>query len=167
MEEFIELYKVNKSYGNHKVLNDFTLSIKKGEFVSIVGKSGEGKTTLLNIIGCIEPFDSGELYIHGIKNPSITKASGMKLLREEISFLFQNFALIDECTVGQNLELALKYVKQEKKRKEERKEEVLEKVGLKGYLDRKVYELSGGEQQRVAIARVMLKPTTVLLADVN
>lgn len=103
--------------------------------------------------------------MQGIKNPAVDKASGIRLLRSEVSFLFQNFALIDECSVDKNLDLALKYVKQDRARKEKQKEDVLEKVGLIGYQNRPVYELSGGEQQRVAIARVMLKPTSILLAD--
>lgn len=165
MEKQIELNHIVKAYGARKIFQDLNISIEKGELVAIVGKSGEGKTTLLNIIGGIEPFDSGELIVQGIKNPAVDKASGIRLLRSEVSFLFQNFALIDECSVDKNLDLALKYVKQDRARKEKQKEDVLEKVGLIGYRNRPVYELSGGEQQRVAIARVMLKPTSILLAD--
>lgn len=165
MEKQIELNHIVKAYGARKIFQDLNISIEKGELVAIVGKSGEGKTTLLNIIGGIEPFDSGELIVQGIKNSAVDKASGIRLLRSEVSFLFQNFALIDECSVDKNLDLALKYVKQDRARKEKQKEDVLEKVGLIGYRNRPVYELSGGEQQRVAIARVMLKPTSILLAD--
>lgn len=160
----IELKGVTKSY-NKKILDNFNMSINENEFVAIVGESGKGKSTLLNIVGLLENGDSGEIIIDGESNiePNSSKAS--KILRYKINYLFQNFALIDEETVMKNLMLALKYVSINKMDKVNRIKEALDKVGLSGYEDKKVFELSGGEQQRVAIARCILKPSKIILAD--
>lgn len=160
----IELKGVTKSY-NKKILDNFNISINEKEFVAIVGESGKGKSTLLNIVGLLENVDSGEIIIDGESNiePNSSKAS--KILRYKINYLFQNFALIDEETVMKNHMLALKYVSINKVDKVNRIKEALDKVGLSGYEDKKVFELSGGEQQRVAIARCILKPSKIILAD--
>ena len=160
----IELKGVTKSY-NKKILDNFNMSINENEFVAIVGESGKGKSTLLNIVGLLENVDSGEIIIDGESNiePNSSKAS--KILRYKINYLFQNFALIDEETVMKNLMLALKYVSINKVDKVNRIKEALDKVGLSGYKDKKVFELSGGEQQRVAIARCILKQSKIILAD--
>lgn len=160
----IELKGVTKSY-NKKILDNFNMSINENEFVAIVGESGKGKSTLLNIVGLLENGDSGEIIIDGESNiePNSSKAS--KILRYKINYLFQNFALIDEETVMKNLMLALKYVSINNMDKVNRIKEALDKVGLSGYEDKKVFELSGGEQQRVAIARCILKPSKIILAD--
>ncbi|WP_333861968.1 ABC transporter ATP-binding protein [Clostridium sp.] len=163
--DIIKLQDINKSYGNKKVLVDLSLSISKGEFVAITGDSGKGKSTLLNIIGLLENIDSGSLLIDGEENIKINSAKAMKVIREKISYLFQNFALVDEDTVNYNLNLALKYIKISKNEKKERIKNALIGVGLEGYGKRKIYELSGGEQQRVSIARTMLKPSKIVLAD--
>lgn len=161
----VKLERVSKSYGRNKVLENISLDIKKGEMVAIVGNSGKGKSTLLNIIGLIEDFDSGLLTIDSEVSIRINSLKATKLLREKISYLFQNFALIDNETVEDNLILALKYVKLSKGDKKDKIKEALKNVDLSGYEKRKIYELSGGEQQRVAIARIMLKPCEIILAD--
>lgn len=117
--DIIKLQDINKSYGNKKVLVDLSLSISKGEFVAITGDSGKGKSTLLNIIGLLENIDSGSLLIDGEENIKINSAKAMKVIREKISYLFQNFALVDEDTVNYNLNLALKYIKISKNEKKE------------------------------------------------
>lgn len=154
----IELKNINKFYGDHKILSDFSLSIDKGEMVAITGPSGYGKSTILNIIGLLENFDSGEYIIDNKKNIRANSRKAIKILREDINYLFQNFALIDEETVDYNLKLALRYVKASNVDKEKLIKNALKDVGLQDYLNRKIYELSGGEQQRVAIARCILKP---------
>ncbi len=133
--------------------------------LAISGESGCGKTTLLNIIGLLEPFDAGEVVIKGHSNIKPNSRMATKMLRETISYLFQNFALVDDETVAYNLLLALKYMKLRARDKMERIRQALEAVGLKGYEKQKVFSLSGGEQQRVAIARSMLKPGEIVLAD--
>ena len=160
----IKLENVSKSYSK-SILKNISLEIKQGEFVAIVGESGKGKSTLLNIIGLLEKADSGKVFIDGECNIEPNSSKAAKVLRYKINYLFQNFALIDEKNVYKNLMLSLQYVKANKKRKIQMIDSVLSKVGLEGYGNRKVFELSGGEQLRVAIARCMLKPCKIVLAD--
>ncbi len=161
----IELCNISKSYGSKKILDNISININEGEFVAITGESGKGKSTILNIIGLLEIFDSGKLTIDNETNLVPNSIKSRKMLREKISYLFQNFALVDQETVLYNLLLVLKYVKQNKNYKLKIIKESLSKVGLDGYEKRKIYELSGGEQQRVAIARILLKPSKIVLAD--
>ncbi|GFZ34303.1 bacteriocin ABC transporter ATP-binding protein [Clostridium zeae] len=163
--DIIKLEGINKIYGKKKVLENLSLTIKEGEFVAITGESGRGKTTVLNLIGLLEAPDSGNVIIDNISAIKPNTRKSMGILREQISYLFQNFALIDEETVSYNLNLALRYVKASKKEKTKKIEEALQIVGLTGYEKRRIYELSGGEQQRVAIARIILKPSKIILAD--
>ncbi|KOC46747.1 ABC transporter ATP-binding protein [Clostridium botulinum] len=165
MSEIIKLVNVKKKFGSHAIFENLNLNVEENDFVAIVGKSGKGKTTLLNMIGCIEPITSGEINVCGIKNPNINKKSGSQLLRNKISFLFQNYALVDDETVNFNLDIALRFTKGSKSEKDTLKKDALKMVGLSGYESRKVYELSGGEQQRIAIARAILKPSNLVLAD--
>lgn len=161
----VELNNVTKRFGNKKILDKFSLKINEGEVVAITGSSGKGKTTILNIIGLLEQFEEGELIIDGESHIKVNSSKATRFLREKISYLFQNFALIDDKTVLYNLNLALNYVKATKKEKQQLINNALEKVGLAGYEKSKIFELSGGEQQRVAIARIMLKPCKIVLAD--
>ena len=160
----IMLENVSKSY-NKKVLDNISIDIKEGELVAITGESGRGKSTLLNIIGLLEYPDEGKLIIDGEVNVKPSSMKANKILRNKISYLFQNFALIDEESVYFNLMLSLKYNSCSKSEKKEKIKNALNKVGLENYEKRKIYELSGGEQQRVAIARVILKPSKIILAD--
>ena len=139
----------------------FRSKINKGEFISIVGESGSGKTTLLNIIGLLEKQTSGDIVVMGIKNPTSKELT--KLQREFYGYVFQNYALIEEDSVQTNLKLALKYNKVIDKQAEINR--ALKLVGLEGYNKKKVFELSGGEQQRLALARIMLKKCEIILAD--
>lgn len=165
MNNICELIDVNKSYADHVVLDKVNLSICEGEMVAITGKSGSGKTSLLNIVGLLEKPDGGEVKLFAEKIPRIGSAKANKLLRTRLSYLFQNYALIDNATVDYNLEIPLIYANKSKREKQELKIEALRKVGLSVSLKQKVYELSGGEQQRVAIARIILKPCDLILAD--
>lgn len=161
----IELNNITKKYGSKKLFDNFSLKINKNELVALTGPSGKGKTTILNMIGLLETFDEGELLIDGQKNIKVNSSKATKILREKIGYLFQNCALVDDETVYYNLDLALKYVKNNRKEKNELIKKALNDVGLEGFERRKIYELSGGEQQRVAIARIILKPCKVILAD--
>ncbi|MGL4572680.1 MAG: ABC transporter ATP-binding protein [Clostridium sp.] len=161
----IQISNMSKYFGDREIFRDFSLNIERGEILAITGKSGCGKSTLLNIIGLIEDFDEGILTIDNISNIRVNSSLSNKLLREKISYLFQNFALVDEETVRYNLELALKYNSKGKKDKKEKIENALKFVGLEGYEENYIYELSGGEQQRIAIGRAMLKPSEIILAD--
>ncbi|SHI27043.1 ABC transporter ATP-binding protein [Desulfosporosinus lacus] len=161
----IELNNVSKTYGNKIVLDKFSLQINEGDFIAIMGPSGSGKSTLLNIIGLLEKVDAGNVIIDGAINIHTNSSKSTRILREKIAYLFQNFALIDEETVQYNLNLALKYFHGTKKDRLVQLKKTLNFVGLEGYEKRKIYELSGGEQQRVSIARLMLKPSKIILAD--
>ncbi len=154
----VEIRNLYKSFGEHIVFKDFSLTIKDNEFVAIMGKTGAGKTTILNMIGSLEPFDSGKIIVDGI---DISKKKNQRdYLRRTVGFLFQNLALIDKKSVRQNLKIIKK-----KYRTSISDEKALELVGLRDKQKRKVYTLSGGEQQRVAIARLMIKNCKLILAD--
>ena len=154
----IELKNICKAFGNQQLYKDFSLTIETGEFVVLSGKSGCGKTTLLNIIGGLENVDSGSVTVDGI---DITgRKNKMAYFQKKAGFLFQNFALVDTKTVRENLDLIYK-----KSRSGISFEAALDKVGLSDKIDEKVYRLSGGEQQRAAVARLMVKQCDIILAD--
>ena len=158
----IVLKKICKKYGRKVIYDNFSLTINDGEFVAIVGASGSGKSTLLNIIGLLEPVDKGRVSIDDKTDITPQSNKAISIIRYKFSYLFQNYALIDEETVEYNLKLALRFTKGNKK---ELIRNALKKVGLDGYEKAKIYQLSGGEQQRVALARVILKPSKYILAD--
>ena len=154
----IKIQNVSKSFGEHILFNNLSLDINDGDFVVVSGGSGCGKTTLLNMIGGIEEISDGKIIVDGYNISE--RRNKMKYFRTKVGFLFQNFALIENKTVKQNLELV---------RKSDRNsisiEQVLEKVGLADKINSKVYTLSGGEQQRIALARLMVKKCDIILAD--
>ena len=154
----IEVKSLTKSFGDNTVFKDLSFKIDDGEFVVFSGKSGCGKTTMLNLIGGIDTPDSGEILVDGA---DITKQKNrIEYFRSKVSFLFQNFALIDNKTVEENLNMVKK-----KTHTDTTIEQALESVGIKDKLKAKVYTLSGGEQQRVALARIMIKKCDIILAD--
>lgn len=159
----VKLKNISKSYYQHNVFHDFNLEIDEGEFIIISGKSGSGKSTLCNIIGLLDKPDQGKVFI---KDQEIDYKDNKiaKLLSKNISYLFQNFALIDNKTVGYNLELVYP---SKKERKNNRKliEEKLSEVGMEETYDKYIYECSGGQQQRVAIARLLLKQGDIIICD--
>ena len=159
----VKLENISKSYYHHNVFHDFNLEIDEGEFVIISGKSGSGKSTLCNIIGLLDKPDQGKVFI---KDQEIDYKDSKiaKLLSKNISYLFQNFALIDNKTVGYNLELVYP---SKKERKNNRKliEEKLSEVGMEETYDKYIYECSGGQQQRVLLARALCAMSNVLILD--
>lgn len=162
----IELKNITKKYRNGQVIfNDFNLSVDKGEFVGIVGQSGSGKTTLLNIIGLITEFESGEISINRQTKLKPNSRNAMLLRRNIIGYLFQNYGLVDDETVDWNLRLALEYKKLTANEKKEKVKDLLSKLGLTNYEKKRIFQLSGGEQQRVAIAKLMLQESSIVLAD--
>ena len=163
MQTQIRLENINKSYGKHKILDNLNISIFPEDFITIIGASGSGKSTLLNILGTLEDYHSGEVESFGYKDPIKDYKNSMILRREKIAYLFQNFALIENMTVKENLDIALKYSKY--KNDKEKIRQILDMLGVIDKIDNKIYELSGGQQQRVAMARVLLKPYQILLAD--
>lgn len=154
----ITIKNLSKSFGENKLFDNYSLQINDGEFVIFTGVSGCGKTTLLNMIGSLEKADSGEITVDGM---DITqKKNQREYLKRKVGFLFQNFALVDNKTVEENLKL----VKNDC-RSEVSIEEALEMVGLSDKAKQKVYSLSGGEQQRAALARLIVKKCDCVLAD--
>lgn len=133
--------------------------------IAITGRSGSGKTTLLNLIGLLERQSDGVIKLFGEENVFMNKRLVKRFLRYKISFLFQNFALIDDESIGNNLDIPLIHTKHSFKQKNELKLQALQEVGLDLSLKQKVYELSGGEQQRLAVSRLLLKPSELILAD--
>ncbi|MBC1422912.1 ATP-binding cassette domain-containing protein [Listeria seeligeri] len=154
----IEINNLSKKFDERIIFDNFSYSIKQGEFIIFSGASGSGKTTLLNMVGGIEQIDAGEISIDGL---NLSKSKDIiTIYREKIGFLFQNFALVENKTVEENIHMIDK-----KYRNDVTVASVLDTVGLSGYEKRKVFTLSGGEQQRVAIARLFMKKCTIVLAD--
>lgn len=154
----IAIKKLCKTFGEKTIFNDFDLEIQDKEFVYISGASGCGKTTLLNMIGGIEPFDSGDIMIDGtsVNDKKFRKS----FYQTVVGFLFQNFALMDDKTVKANLDIVKKSC-----RTSVTNEEALKFVGLEDKLNKHIYTLSGGEQQRIALARLLIKKCSIILAD--
>ena len=154
----IQIKNLCKNFDEHILFKNFNLIINDGDFLCITGDSGTGKTTLLNMIGQLEPYQEGEILFEG--KPIETKKDKLDLFRKKLGFIFQNFVLVESKTVEENLKLI---------RKEDRTDvsidSALKMVGLDDKKNSKVYTLSGGEQQRVAMARLYLKECKYILAD--
>ena len=161
----IEIKNVTKAYGSKVVLDKLSYTFEDGKMIGVYGESGCGKSTLLNILGLLDKEYEGEVIIHGIATKKLKNKDIDKLVREQINYLFQNYALIDDMSVEENLMIVLKHQKLSKRDKDEKIKQVLEEVSILPLLKNKVYTLSGGEQQRVALARIMLKEGNIILAD--
>lgn len=159
----IILKDIEKAYGSRKILDGISMEIYPGDFICIYGKSGGGKSTLLNIIGTLETYDAGTLRCFSVNDPVKNRRKSERLRRYKIAYLFQNFALVEKMTVKENLLLALRYARV--KNKTRAMEEALTHLGVADKMNSKIFELSGGEQQRVALARNLIKPFDILLAD--
>lgn len=154
----IQVEQLSKAFGKFKLFDGFSMEIADGEFVIIEGASGCGKTTLLNILGSLEKFDSGRILVDGIDISQ--KKNQRKYLQEKVGFLFQNFALVERMTIEENMKLVKNNC-----RSGVSIDEALTAVGLREKKNQKVYSLSGGEQQRVALARLMIKKCDYVFAD--
>ena len=151
----IDLLNVSKSFGSKKIFTDLNLTFESGKSYALIGGSGSGKSTLLNIIGRLEKIDSGNVLVD---EQDIWKIKERTFFKNTVGYVFQNYSLIENKTVYDNLKLITKDKKIIT--------DVLEKVGLSSdYLHQKIYELSGGQAQRVAIARMLMKPRKIILAD--
>jgi len=166
----LKIEKLNKHYKDKKrdihILNDLDFEINKGEFVSVLGKSGSGKTTFLNMIGMLDRPDSGDVYYAG-QNVSKAHSSKIDLLRNEmLGFIFQFHYLLPEFSALENVMLpGLIGKKKSREEVKKRAAELLIEMQLGDRLDHKPTELSGGEKQRVAIARAMINEPKIILAD--
>ncbi len=165
----LQLNNICKTYQTDKIetsaLSDINLTIKKGEFVSVMGQSGCGKSTLLNIIGLLDQPSGGDLQFAGQKITSYKDKDIAKLRNEKIGFIFQSFHLIPDLRVLDNVELPLLYRNVSAKQRKEMALEALDKVGLSSRTQHYPNQLSGGQQQRVAVARAIVGKPELLLAD--
>ncbi|MBR2725646.1 ABC transporter ATP-binding protein [Candidatus Saccharibacteria bacterium] len=168
-ENLIELKGLTKSYGygdaKYYALKDFDLSIKRGEFIMIMGPSGCGKTTLLNIIGLLDRATRGEYLLNGENVISISSRRQAKLRAKKIGFIFQNFNLIEDLPVIENVALPLVYTGYSKTAQLKNASSVLKRFHLQEREYYLPYQLSGGQQQRVAIARAIVGDPEIILAD--
>ena len=163
LKDICKIYKV----GNEKVraLDHANLHISPKEFVSIIGPSGSGKSTLMNIIGCLDTADAGEYLLDGIPIEDYGENALAKIRNEKIGFVFQSFNLIPKLTAEENIELPLIYQGIAKAERQERVRAALESVGLSKRAKHLPTEMSGGQQQRAAIARALVTRPSLILAD--
>ncbi len=148
-----------------KALNKINLTVNSGEFVSIMGPSGCGKSTLLNIIGLLDSFDEGSYEILSYEMANANESQRAKVRKENIGFIFQNFNLIDELSVYDNIELPLIYAKISSAERKVRVSNIAEKLSIVHRLKHFPQQLSGGQQQRVAVARALVMNPKIILAD--
>ncbi|MGN0448322.1 MAG: ABC transporter ATP-binding protein [Acutalibacteraceae bacterium] len=167
--EIIELKHIAKEYRSDSIvtpaLSDVNLKVKKGEFIAVMGASGSGKTTLLNIIGCMDAPTSGTYTFEGI-DLSREKEKALSSVRgKKIAFVFQHFALIDDYTVFENVEVPLLKQKLSKAERKNKVTSALKTVGIEALAKKRPIHISGGQKQRVAIARAVACGAQVILAD--
>lgn len=161
----IKIEHVNKSFGSLQVLNDINLEIVQGEVVSIVGASGAGKTTLLQIVGTLDRPDSGKVLYNDVDITRLTDKALSKFRNEHVGFVFQFHNLLPEFTALENVTLPALIKGQSRQNAEKSARELLDFLKLSDRVDHKPSQLSGGEQQRVAVARALVNRPSVILAD--
>ena len=162
----VDLCKVyNPGVNEVRALDHVDLEIDQGEFVAIIGQSGSGKSTFMNMLGCLDVPTSGKYYLNGTDVSTMTDNQLSEVRNREIGFIFQGFNLIPNLTAEENVELPLIYRGMDKKSRKKLAQESLEMVGLGNRMNHKPAEMSGGQQQRVAIARAIAAKPPVILAD--
>ena len=160
-----DIGKIYVSEGNVAVgIRGVNLSFDRGEFVAITGKSGSGKSTLLNVISGMDSYEEGELYIEEQTTSHYLQPEWEEYRQKYISFIFQDYNIIESFTVLQNVELALMHI-EDKKARRERAMELIRRVGLASHVKQKGSKLSGGQKQRTVIARALAKDSPIILAD--
>lgn len=165
----IKLENINKVYKNGDIsvhaLKNINLHIKEGEFTAIMGQSGSGKSTMMNILGCLDLLSSGKFYLDGVSIDSLNDNQLAEIRNKKIGFIFQSFNLLPKLSAIENVELPMAYGRIHPKERRIKALEALRKVGLEERKDHKPNELSGGQRQRVAIARAIASNPSILLAD--
>lgn len=165
----LELKKITKIYEvageKQKALDEISISFRKNEFVSILGQSGSGKTTMLNIIGGLDDYTSGDLVINNISTKEYKDRDWDTYRNHRVGFVFQSYNLIPHQTALQNVELALTLSGVGKEERRKKAKQVLKKVGLENHMNKKPNQMSGGQMQRIAIARALINDPDILLAD--
>ena len=168
-EVFFSMRDIDKDYimGGEAVhvLKKITLSIEEGEYLSVLGPSGSGQSTLMNIIGCLDTPTAGQYILRGREVEDMDETELARLRSREIGFIFQNSQLLPRLTALKNVELPLIYAGVSPRERRRRAEAMLERVGLEDRMDHLPTQLSGGQQQRVAVARALVGNPALLLAD--
>ncbi len=168
-DELIKIVNLCKVYDTGAVkvigLNNINLTIKKGEFVAIMGQSGSGKSTLMNILGCLDRPVLGHYYLDGIDISTLNEDQLSRIRNQKIGFVFQSFNLISRTPAVKNVELPMTYAHVPKRLRHERAVALLERVGLGKRIEHMPNEMSGGQRQRVAIARALANEPPLILAD--
>ena len=169
MQNIVSLETVYKIYqmGDVQVtaLNGISMTIKKGEFVAIMGASGSGKSTLMNILGCLDKPSRGKYYLEGVDVSRLSKNELADIRNKKLGFVFQSFNLLSRTTVLENIELPLIYSKKLSRIDRDSISQIMATLGLKEFQKHYPNQLSGGQQQRVAIARAIVNNPALLLAD--
>lgn len=162
----IDVTAAAKSFGDRHLWTDVDLTVEAGEMVALVGPSGSGKSTLLNCLGLLEPLDSGSILVDDQDVTRFSPGRARRFRRDRLGYLFQSYALIESASVRQNLDVVIGVGDRFRRAAvRERQERALEAVGMAGRSATKVFTLSGGEQQRVALARLLVKQPAIILAD--
>ena len=165
----ITVDNINKTYKNGslelQVLKNISFKVDKGEFLAIMGSSGSGKSTMMNILGCLDNQYEGRYILDGIDISKSTENELSEIRNKKIGFIFQSFNLLPRLTALENVELPLVYSSIPKEKRHKRANELLEMVGLKDRTHHRPNELSGGQRQRVAIARALVNNPSIILAD--
>jgi putative ABC transport system ATP-binding protein len=156
-------YKVGET--EVKALRDVSIAIPSGQFVAIMGPSGSGKSTFMNLLGCLDHPDSGSIFLDGTDVTHLDRNERAAIRNKKIGFVFQNFSLLARTPVIENVELPLVYAGTPAAERIERARDALERVGLGAKMNNQITQLSGGEQQRVAIARSLVNRPPLILAD--
>jgi putative ABC transport system ATP-binding protein len=169
MENIIELKEISKVYrmGMETInaLRSVTMTIKKNEYVALMGPSGSGKSTLMNVLGCLDTPTGGQYILNGISVDKMLDNDLAEVRNKQIGFVFQTFNLLPRSTALENVTLPMIYAGTTKLQRKQRAEEVLAQVGLKERMTHKPNELSGGQRQRVAVARALVNHPAIILAD--
>ena len=169
MNEILKIKNITKDYGitgfKTRVLKDISINVNKGDFIAIMGPSGAGKTTLLNIMSTLDKQTSGEVMLDGIDVSKVKNKELSKLRREKIGFIIQDYNLLDNMTLMNNIALPLALGKKKSKEIEDRVINIAKKFGLENHLDKYPYQLSGGQKQRGAAARSLITNPAVIFAD--
>lgn len=165
----IELKNISKRYAPGGVVTDalrgVSLTVGDGEFAAVMGASGSGKSTLLNIIGCMDTASGGEYFLDGREVSKLSSKELSKIRGEKITFVFQNFALMEKYTAYENIELPLLNRGVPASERKRKAHEAAERLGISGQLKKLPKQMSGGQQQRVALARALASGADIILAD--
>ncbi|GAA4871797.1 ABC transporter ATP-binding protein [Actinomycetospora straminea] len=165
----LDVRKLSKVYGSGETavhaLRDVDLTVRRGEYVAVIGQSGSGKSTLLNMLGCLDAPTSGRYLLEGLDVADLDERQQAVLRNRQIGFIFQAFNLIPRTSALANVELPLVYAGVGRRVRRERAQAALSLVGLQGREDQRPNQLSGGQQQRVAVARALVTTPALLLAD--